>query len=426
MIRDRPLWVSIRNLANRVARHKDAARRSRKTAPGRCRAEASFATLRPSVKRTLLLLLTAILAGAASPGAGGESQGPEAPAESAIEAARVRRSSEPPKEGVSWFALPVLFWLPETKLGYGGTGGLHFHLGESRRASSVFLVGAYTVEGQGSADVAVDLAFPKGTAFAARFRAVHFPDAFYGLGPDSTFAARESFTRRYAEAVGSVELAVLPNRLRGGLRFDVRGEEIRDVQPGGLLDSGALPGVKGFGAVGLGASVTWDTRDRPLFPSRGTFAQAWLLHYPGALGGHDGFTRGAVEGRAFLPLGRERLLGVAAFLEECSEDTPFTLLPRLGSTRFLRGWREGRFRDHVAWAAQGELRLPLVEGIWGAAFGAFGDVAPSFASLRADTLKVAGGLGLRFRLTPEGANIRLDVAGSEAGAEVYVLVLEAF
>ncbi len=378
------------------------------------------------MKRTLLIPIAAILSGAAVPGPGAEAPGPEAPAESAIEAARARRAAKPPKEGVSWFALPVLFWLPETKLGYGGTGGLHFHLGESARASSIFLVGAYTIEHQGSADLAVDLAFPKGTALAARFRAVHFPDAFYGLGPDSTFAAREPFTRRYAEAVGSVELAVLPNRLRAGLRFDARGEEVRDLQAGGLLDAGTIPGVEGFGALGLGASVTWDTRDRPLFPSRGTFAQAWLLHYPGSIGGHDGFTRASLEGRAFLRLGRDRILGVAAFLEESSGDTPFTLLPKLGSTRFLRGWREGRFRDRVAWAAQGELRLPLAEKIWGTAFGAFGDVAREFSDLRADTLKIAGGIGLRFRLTPEGANIRLDVAGSEAGAEVYVLVLEAF
>jgi len=373
-----------------------------------------------------MLLLAALLSGAAGPAQGPEAPAPEAPAETAVEAAKARLATEPPEGGTSWFALPVLFWLPETKLGYGGTGGLHFHLGTASRASNVFVVGAYTIEGQGSADLSAELYLPGGMVIGSRFRAVHFPDAFYGLGPDSTFGAREPFTRRFAEAVGSVEFPVVKRALRTGLRFDFRGEEIRDLQTGGLLDSGAIPGVEGFGAAGLGLSVTWDTRDRPLFPSRGSFAQAWFLHYPGSFGVHDGFSRGAIEGRVFLPLGKDRILGAAAFLEHAFGDTPFTLLPKLGSTRFLRGWREGRFRDRVAWAAQGEIRVPLADRIWGAAFGAFGDVASEFTALRADTLKVAGGVGLRFRLTPEGANVRFDVAASEAGAEVYVLVLEAF
>ena len=41
-------------------------------------------------------------------------------------------------------------------------------------------------------------------------------------------------------------------------------------------------------------------------------------------------------------------------------------------------------------------------------------------------MKLAGGAGLRFRLTDAGANIRLDVAASRLGVELYVLVLEAF
>ncbi len=366
-------------------------------------------------------VLSLLLSGAPT---GPEAPAPEAPAGSAVEVV--------PREDVrpgtrSWFALPVLFWLPETKLGMGGTGGLHFHLHGAKRASSIFLVGAYTLEHQGSADVAADVYFPRGAVIAARVRAVHFPDSFYGLGPSTSTSDRERFTRRFAEGIFDAEYPIQNAHFRAGPRLDVRGEEIGDVAAGGQLASGTVYGVNGFGAVGLGGAVTWDTRDRPLFPARGTFAQAWVLHYPsGVGGGHGTFTRGAIEGRIFLPLGEGRVLGAAAFLESASPETPFTLLPKLGSTRFLRGWREGRFRDRLAWAAQAELRLPLTERIHGAAFGAFGDVGPNLAALRAESLKVAGGLGARYRLTKEGANIRLDVAMSEAGPEVYVLVLEAF
>ena len=255
---------------------------------------------------------------------------------------------------------------------------------------------------------------------------MHFPDAFYGIGDDTPTSAREPYTRRFAEAILAAELPIVPRRLRAGLRLDLRGEEILDVQPGGLLASGAIEGADGFSAVGIGGSVTWDTRDRPLFPRRGSFLQAWYLQYPQAIGRHREFARANVEGRYFLPLGSERVLGMAAFVEQAFGDAPFTMLPRLGSTRFLRGWREGRYRDRLAWAAQAELRVPLWKRITGTAFGALGDVAADAGALRADTIKVAGGVGLRYRLTPEGANIRIDLAESSAGPELYVLVLDAF
>ena len=40
--------------------------------------------------------------------------------------------------------------------------------------------------------------------------------------------------------------------------------------------------------------------------------------------------------------------------------------------------------------------------------------------------KLAGGVGLRWRLTGQGANVRVDLAAGDEGVELYVLVLEAF
>jgi hypothetical protein len=376
------------------------------------------------LRRSALLVAALLLAGNAPPGP--DEPDPEAPVDPVAETATARAAEESRPGRTSYFALPVLFWLPETRLGFGATGGIHFHLEGAPRTSSVFVVGAYTLNEQGSADVAGDVYLRGGTLLSGRIRLVHFPDSFYGIGPDSSTDAREPFTRRYAQGIFAGEVPIVPRRLRAGIRLDLRTEEIRDVQPGGMLASGEVEGASGFSAVGLGGSVTWDTRDRPLFPGRGTFLQAWYLHYPASLGEHDEFSAANLEGRIFLPLGRGRILGAAAFLEETFGEVPFTMMPKLGSTRFLRGWREGRFRDHAAWAAQAELRVPLLDRVYGVAFGAFGDVAPDAASFSAQSLKVAGGVGLRYRLTPEGANIRFDLAVSEAGPEVYLLVLDAF
>jgi hypothetical protein len=331
-------------------------------------------------------------------------------------------------DGRSWFALPALFWLPETKLGAAAVAGVHFHLRGAEEASSAFLVAGVAIEGQATADLSSDLWLASGTLLSGRLRVANYPEAFYGIGPDTKVSQREDVTRRFVEATFGAELPVpgVDERLRAGPRVQGRVEEIRDPTPGGLVATREVAGSSGFSAVGLGGSVTWDSRDEKLWPTRGVFAQAAYLYYPAAIGRNDGFGRAAVEGRAFLPLGRGRVLGFAALLEQSHGETPFSILAKLGSTRYLRGIREGRYRDNDAWAAQTELRLPLDRRFAAAVFGAAGDVAKDLGALEARTIKVAGGVGLRYKLTGEGATLRADVAMAQAGPEVYVLLLEAF
>lgn len=329
------------------------------------------------------------------------------------------------QRGRHWFALPVLFWLPETRLGFGATGGLHVRLDGAPRPSSLFAAAVYTLEGQGSVDVAGDVYLRSGALLSGRVRAIHFPDVFYGIGPHSTEAQREKFTRRSVEAVLTTEIPITTN-LRAGPRLDLRAEEIRDRDPTGALAAGTVTGWNGYSAAGFGASASWDTRDNTFWTTRGSMVQAWYVYAPEMIGRSHGFGRGVFEARHFFPLGGGRALGVDAYAEGAHGDPPFTLLPKLGSTRFLRGIREGRYRDRLDWAAQTEYRTPVRGRLSATAFLATGAVAPRLSELSLRSAIVAGGAGLRFRLTDDGANIRLDVAASRQGVELYVLVLEAF
>ncbi len=349
---------------------------------------------------------------------------PETPAEPTARAAAA--AVEAPPDRVGGFALPVLFWLPETRLGFGATGGLHLHLQGAPRASSVFAAVVYTMGGQGSVDLAADVTARGGAFVGGRVRALHFPDVYYGLGPRSREDDREPFTRRTIDGYLVAEWPIAGTAVRAGPRIDVRAEELSELEPGGALATGGVAGVDGFRGAGVGASLTLDTRDGPFWPSRGAFAQAWYTIYPASLGDHSGAGRGLAEGRKFLPLGAGLVLGLAGIAEWAHGDVPFTMLPRLGSTRFLRGIREGRYRDRLALAAQAELRAPVRGRLSATAFAALGEVAHAPRDLALDTIKPAGGVGLRWRLTDEGANIRVDVAMGPAGPELYVLVLEAF
>lgn len=326
-----------------------------------------------------------------------------------------------------WFAIPVLSYLPETGLGGGASAGLHLHVEGARRPTSLFATALYTTERQGLLDLAIDSTLRGGTVLGARARALHYPDQFYGIGPNTRSSQMEHFTRRSIELVASAEIPVPGlSGLRVGPRIDLRSEEITDKAPGGQLASGSVPGASGSSWLAGGLSATWDTRDGSFWPSRGSLIQAWYVFASEGMARNGAFSRGALELRHFEPLGHGRVLGLHVYGERASGQVPFTMLPRLGNTRFLRGIRDGRYRDSICWALQSELRSPLWWRISGVAFGALGDVAPRLDAVRFDRPKVAGGAGLRYRLTDEGANIRLDVAASQFGVQLYVLVLEAF
>jgi hypothetical protein len=332
----------------------------------------------------------------------------------------------PPPHQNRWFLLPVLFYLPETRLGLGATTGIHLDVKDAPRPASVFAAAVYTVENQGTLDLAGDVTLPAGTYLNARARALYYPDQYYGIGPDTPSSAREDFTRESLELVATGEQPLPGVRaLRAGARLDLRAESISDKQPGGELAQGTVTGSNGFSALSVGPSLTWDTRDNVFWSRSGTLAQLWYVYAPPGIGRHEAFGRGVLEVRHFFPLPHDRALGVDAYTERADGDPPFTLLPKLGSTRYMRGIREGRYRDRVDWAFQSELRTPVWRRVSAVAFGSVGDVASSYGALTLDTLKVAGGVGLRYRLTDQGANLRLDLAASQFGLQLYVLVLEA-
>jgi hypothetical protein len=366
------------------------------------------------------LLALALLVQPSAPPGEAEPESPAAPP------ARAAVAEAAHGERPSWFALPVVFWLPETQLGFGATAGLHFHVNGAERASSAFLAAVYTLEKQGSIDVAGDATVPNGAFVNGRVRALHFPDRFYGIGPDSRESDEEPFTRQSIEGYLAAEVPIRGSHFRLGPRLEGKAERILDVEPGGMLASGAVEGSSGFAGLALGVGLSRDTRDSPFWPSRGSLLMAWWVYYPSAISHNDGFGRGLAEARRFVPLGHGRTLGLAALTEWAHGAPPFTMLPRLGSTRFLRGYREGRYRDRISWAGQAELRTPLAGRLSGTLFAALGDVAPEISALADDAPKVAGGIGLRWRLTNQGANIRVDLAVSDMGPTAYVLVLEAF
>lgn len=373
------------------------------------------------------LLAAILLLPLAQPAAGAPGDAPpgDPPAPGPHPSPPASAAKDSPATGADWFAFPVAFYTPETRLGFGGTGGVHFAAGPSLPTSDVQLIAVASVNRQAVLDLRSQLFLSGALALGGSLKLALFPDRFYGIGDDTPSRAREAFTARYLEAQLAPEWIALPRRLRTGPRLWFRRETFGGLAPGGRLAAGGMDGLDGYASAAAGWGATWDGRDNRFFPRSGTYLEAWFLAAPGAFGDRLRFGRGALDGRLFLPLGGALVLGLTGRLELAHGAVPFTLLPRLGGDK-LRGYYEGRWRDRLLYTGQAELRFPVAGRLGGAAFAGLSDVARDPSAFRARTIRVAGGAGVRYRLTGDGLNIRLDAGAGGEGLAVYFALGEAF
>jgi outer membrane translocation and assembly module TamA len=100
---------------------------------------------------------------------------------------------------------------------------------------------------------------------------------------------------------------------------------------------------------------------------------------------------------------------------------PFQHISLIGGSELMRGYFEGRYRDRHAMVHQAEYRLPIYRNLGMVFFGSAGQVADSIHSYGLKRFRYGGGLGFRYKLNPEGLNIRLDIAFGDQRAFYFGL-----
>ena len=260
---------------------------------------------------------------------------------------------------------------------------------------------------------------------------------FFGLGLESERLDRADYGLRET-AVGS-ELDVALSR-RVGLRIgsDVRRFEVGNGQnralpsPETRFAPAAISGYgNDFAYATIGASLFWDTRDRPGYPRRGSLIQGDLRQFIGLGAGDPGFRRFGVELQNALPLpGHDHGL-VARFradwLDHGSErEIPFFFTRGLGGSHSLRGFPLNRFRGEDLVLATVEYRSAILPGKLDAVvFWDTGGAYRSFSEMRLDGLQHSFGGGIRV-LRGDRILLRLEVAQGSEGPRFLVSFSKPF
>ncbi len=327
-------------------------------------------------------------------------------------------------------AFPVVFYLPETRLGFGGAGIFAFRFkGEppSSRPSQLQLAAAYTLNKQVLFYLPYQLYWDN-EAWIAKGELGYYRYFynFYGIGNEQAEDFVEEYEVFFPRVRVNVQRLVRPN-LYTGIRYWFDDYAIQNVAENGQLSVGNITGSEGGKVSGLGWINTFDNRDNIFFPRKGWLIESIAFFNKPAFGSDFNFNRYSLDINTYWQTPWQHIFAFNAFTGFITGDAPFNELLLMGGDNRARGYYEGRFRDNTMALIQAEYRLPLFWRFGAVAFASLGAVAEDYANLASRNLRYNVGGGIRFLLDEkEKINLRVDVGFGKNTTAYYLTIGEAF
>jgi hypothetical protein len=337
----------------------------------------------------------------------------------------------------SFVILPVISSAPETGLEGGGSALYSFYtdtLSKNTRVSNIFAYATITTKGQSRLNLSSSYWAPQNNYhFTGAIGYINFPFDFYGIGNNTIKADADRLGQKRVRVNFTAEKRIGSNIYIGlvasGLDFrfhDQEGTGIFTTDP-------TIEGKHGGTTLYLGPSFVFDSRNNNTYTTKGTMLTSHFDFMHG-VGANNNLTGGFlnVEFTQFFALSKHFVLGFDIQSQNWTgNQSPFYLLPALGSDEMMRGYYNGRFRDRNLIAGQTELRYRMSERFGIVGFIGTGEVFNKEFSTNQLKPNYGGGLRYFFDIQ-KGLSIRVDYGvgekrpGESRQSGVYVGLGEAF
>lgn len=314
---------------------------------------------------------------------------------------------------VNFLVLPALFRTPETGWAYGAAGQATFkttHRNDTTtRTSFVSVFGVWTERGQNIQATDAVIYFPK-EKYILYFDAGHsyFPENFWGIGPKT----KDEWHERYVSDQFTSSLHIKKKLYKGlfaGLLYDYQNVFKLKYNVGGVFDTTVFLGKSPYQTSGAGFSVSYDTRNKAFWPTKGFYINSIFTDYDKAIGSNYNFYKWTVDLRLFQKLFLKHILAIQFYNYSTFGDSPMKNLARLGGSDNLRGFYQGRLRDANMASCVAEYRAPIYWRFSLVAFGGIGNVYSSKDPLLNNEFRYSFGSGVRLSLLQkDNLNIRID------------------
>lgn len=326
-------------------------------------------------------------------------------------------------------ALPILFYLPETKLGFGVAGIALFNVKNvgGTKPSQVEFGIAYTLRKQ------ILIFFPF-ELYTAGDKLRYFGEASYykyfynyhGKGIDSKLSDLESYEVSYPRINLSFTRKI-SKYWYAGAQYKFDDFNIMNIKEDGLLASNNVVGKDGGIVSSVGFDLLYDTRDNLFSPSKGIFINFKSTVDNKIIGATFNYMRGEVDIRYFKSVAPKHVFAFNFFNGFTTGNVPFFQEFFLSNGTKLRGFDDRRYQDRIMAVLQAEYRFPIFKRLSGVVFSGLGTVSENYGDLLKNPYRNSSGIGLRFILNKEEkTTLRLDYARNFEGGNVYVTVKEAF
>lgn len=328
--------------------------------------------------------------------------------------------------------LPLITKSIETNWSFGNASVFTFKMKQNdtvSRTSNIELIGIYSLNKQLVLAINGNEYFKQEKYILNhQFSFSTFPDKFWGIGSNSKPEAAEKYTFRQYYLFAHLLKNVRKKFFVGMLAEHQNVLEVNYLQ-NGLFDSQNITGRQGYKTVGLGVSITNDTRNHAFASNKGSFFQLLLTKYSTLLGSSYNFTTLIADYRKYITLAPEQLLAFQVYsLNNFGNEIPLRNLGALGGSNSMRGYYSGRFRDKNLLVLQAEYRRLIYKRIGAVLFSGIGNVANNIAEYHFNQLKYSYGGGLRVALNKkEKLNLRIDYGfGTDKSSGLYFQIGEAF
>ena len=340
--------------------------------------------------------------------------------------------------GSSFLPLPALGYAQETGIEIGAASLYSFYTDRKdtlMRTSRITGMITFTTKKQSNFALKSDIWTP-GIKYhvTSEIRYRNFPFKFYGIGNSTLELNEDLITQKLFKLNAGMEKKLGKN-IYTGMSMGYESYRFEDKVAGGIYSTD--PGIRdkdGGRVFFIGITQIIDSRNTNTYTTKGSFLKLNYSYAPDFFGGdHFSGSLLKLDLRNFHSLSKKTTLGLNAHFQTISgSNTPFYLLPQLGSDEMMRAYYAGRFRDQNLLALQSEIRLRLNPRFGMVAFAAAGNVY-SGGNLKLIQFKPSVGGGFRYFYDIErGLSVRMDYAigeqnpGEKRQKGLYLSLGEAF
>jgi hypothetical protein len=330
--------------------------------------------------------------------------------------------------------LPVVYYSPETRLGFGGLLAANFET--SKVPDTITLTSysqlyfLYTVNKQYDFGGITRIYAPQNKfIFQGKANYTYFPEYYFGVETEDPDASKDTieYNRIFADFRFYWQV-----RKSYYLGFATRFNKISNLNgnEGHFIEEKPL-GYDNYWIQGFAPALNIETRDSYVYPRKGSFLEVLYYVYPSWSGKSYAFRSLKLDARKYFPVEWISKIDALAFQFIATinaGNVPFKDMADIGGSSTMRGYYTGYYRYNNLYAFQAEYRANVWKRLGFTVWLGAALTPQKWYTFTDNSVKPNAGIGLRVMFNRnDKLNVRVDQGFGKKGQDGFYLdIAEAF